>query len=120
MLGSFDGVKGNAGRAEGHTSKRWSWGIAIAATVLAGLLVWLAGLRFPITLVMPPSPAPDYAVQTAWSLAGAVSVVLIAVTTILIGSRMSHHPNRIFVTGLVAMAAVGLGCGAVALIASAP
>lgn len=96
------------------------WGVVIVATLLAGLLVWLANLRFAIPLVMPPRPAPDYTVQSAWSLAGAAAVVLIALATLLIDSRMPQRGTLIRAMGIVAMLVVAISCGAIALIASAP
>jgi hypothetical protein len=96
------------------------WGVVIVATLLAGPLVWLANLRFAIPLVMPPRPAPDYAVQSAWSLAGAAAVVLVALATVLIDARMPQRRTLIRAMGIVAMLVVAISCGAIALIASAP
>ena len=96
------------------------WGLVIVAILLAGLLVWLANLRFAIPLVMPPQPVPDYAVQSAWSLAGAATVILVALATLLIDSRMSQRRNLIRVTGIVGMFIVAISCGTIALVVSAP
>lgn len=91
----------------------------MVATLLGGVLVWLANLRFATAPVMPPNPAPDYAVQTAWSLTGTITVVMIAIATLLIGSRIPQRRNGIHAAGIAAMIVIGIGCGVTALVAPA-
>lgn len=91
----------------------------VAGILLAGLL-WLATLRFPVTLVDPPQPTPDYAVQTGWSLAGAALVAIIAVATAMIVLRSPERSLRVANIGVVAMLVCGIGCAVVAIVASTP
>lgn len=103
----------------GRKPIHWPWGVVMVATLLGGVLVWLANLRFAIHPVMPPHPVPDYAVQAAWSLTGTITVVLIAIATLLIGSRIPQRKNAIHAAGIAAMIVVSIGCGVLAFVASA-
>lgn len=91
----------------------------VAALVVAGL-VWLATLRFPVTLVDPPQPTPDYAVQAGWSLAGAALVAVIALATTAVAWRWPERPSRAATIGVVAMLICGIGSAVIAIIASTP
>lgn len=94
--------------------------VSVVAVLVAVGLVWLATLRFPVTLVDPPQPTPDYAVQTGWSLTGAALVAIIAVTTAMIAWRWPERSSRVATIGVVAMLVCGIGCAVVAIVASTP
>jgi hypothetical protein len=93
--------------------------IAVAVLLVVGL-VWLGSLRFPVTMVDPPQPTPDYAVQTAWSLVGGALVVITAVATVVSAWRRAERSARITTIGVIAMLVCGIGSAIIAIVASAP
>lgn len=94
--------------------------VGLAGTLLLAGLLWLATVRFPVTMVDPPQPTPDYGTQTAWSLIGAVLVLGVAVVTAVVAWRRPERAARIGAVGLTAMLISGIGCAAIAIIASTP
>ncbi|NYG19897.1 sterol desaturase/sphingolipid hydroxylase (fatty acid hydroxylase superfamily) [Agromyces hippuratus] len=91
----------------------------IGILLMVGLL-WLASLRFPVTLADPPQPTPDYTVRTGWCLVGVALVVIIAVATLTIAWRRPERLPRVASIGLIAMLACGVGCAVIAIVVSTP
>ncbi|WP_448808640.1 hypothetical protein [Agromyces bauzanensis] len=94
--------------------------VSVVGILLVIGLLWLASLRFPVTMVDPPQPTPDYAEQTAWSLVGVALVVIIAVATVISAWRRPERPARVATIGAIAMLVCGIGCAVVAIVASTP
>lgn len=88
-------------------TKQISWGaIILGALILSGALWWVAGFRFATHPVMPPQPAPDYAVQAAWCVS---TIPLVLFTAIVFGVIAARTPDSrgAFVLG---------GCSVMALL----
>lgn len=90
-------------------STRSSWIVStLVAIVTIAVLLWVATYRFASPLVAPAPPTPDYALQAAIAIAGAVLVALAYVVTGVTAARSSAHRRRAFIIGSLSMIGVTL------------
>jgi hypothetical protein len=90
-------------------TKQISWGaIVLSALIWSGVLWWVAGYRFATLPVMPPLPAPDYAVQAAWCVGTIPLVLFTAIVFGVIAARAPKSRGAFLLGGCSVMASLTL------------
>ena len=90
-------------------SKAAAWATAIAVTVVvAALLLFLASMRYPIALVDPPLPVPDYTLQAGIAFTGCALAVAACVATGLVAGKTTRRRGHPVVVGSTVIVGIGV------------
>ncbi|RZU63671.1 hypothetical protein [Zhihengliuella halotolerans] len=102
-------------------SRSLAWlALAVAAGLVLLGLVLVGSYRFPVPLVYPALPTPDYALQAAIAYAGAVPIVAVLVVAGVFAHKRPEQRGRIVARGAGVMILIGLIVSIVALTLPAP
>lgn len=93
----------------------WLAMAAVAAATIMGLFV-VASMRFPIALVYPAPPIPDYGLQATIAYSGCLLTIVALVVACLVVRRNAERRGPIVMRSSAAIIGVGLLAAAAALV----